>query len=97
MIENPVPSKVYELPKRTNCIQPYEFGEPWSKKTYLWEFGVPHLMPTELVADYKPFLPSDTSRKLGGDTYGASGCAHDGKPRSKTFPGIARAMAEQWG
>jgi len=97
VIENPVPSKVFELPKQTNCIQPYEFGEPWSKKTYLWEFGVPHLMPTEIVEDYKPFLPSGTGRKLRGDSYGARGCAHDGKPRAKTFPGIARAMAEQWG
>ena len=97
VIENPVPTSVYELPRPTNCIQPYEFGEKYSKKTYLWEFGVPHLVPTELVADYKPFLPSGTSRKLGGDSYGAKGCAHDGKPRSKTFPGIAKAMAEQWG
>lgn len=97
VIENPVPSSVYELPKPTNCIQPYEFGEEYSKKTYLWEFGVPHLMPTEIVSDYKPFLPSGTGRKLGGDSYGAKGCAHDGKPRSKTFPGIAKAMAEQWG
>ena len=97
VIENPLPSSIYELPKPTNVIQPYDFGENYSKRTYLWEFGVPPLMPTEIVIDYKPFLPSGTGRKLGGDSYGEKSCAHDGKPRSKTFPGIARAMAEQWG
>lgn len=97
VIENPVPSSIYELPKPTNCIQPYEFGEAFSKKTYLWEFGVPSLVPTEIVANYTPFLPSGTGRKLGGASYGAKSCAHDGKARSKTFPGIAKAMAEQWG
>ena len=97
VIENPVPSTVFELPRPTNCIQPYEFGEPWSKKTYLWEFGVPHLMATEIVPEHRPFLPSGTGRKLGGETYGARGCAHDGKSRAKTFHGIAKAMADQWG
>ena len=96
-VENPVPLKIVDLPPYSQIIEPWMFGEPWSKKTYLWEFGVPHLMPTEIVAERKPFLPSGTGRKLRGDTYGAKGCAHDGKPRAKTFPGIAKAMAEQWG
>lgn len=96
-IENPMPSSVYCMPKQSQVIQPYEFGEPWSKKTYLWLKGLPPLMATEIVPDYKPFLPSGTSRKLGGDSYGAKGCAHESKPRSKTFPGIAKAMADQWG
>ena len=94
VIENPLPSSVYELPKPTNCIQPYFFGEGYTKKTYLWEFGVPPLIQTEIVADAKPYLPSGTGRKLGGDTYGA---AHNAKTRSKTFPCIAKAMADQWG
>lgn len=94
VIENPVPSSVYELPRPTNMIQPWEYGEPYSKKTYLWEFGVPPLMPTAILSDWKPYLPSGTGRKLGGDSYGD---AHDAKTRSVTFKGIAKAMAEQWG
>ena len=96
-IENPMPSSVFCMPKQSQVIQPYEFGEPWSKKTYLWLKGLPPLMATEIVPDHKPFIPSGTGRKLGGDSYGAKGCAHDSKPRSKTFKGIAEAMANQWG
>ena len=96
-IENPMPSSVFCMPKQSQVIQPYEFGEPWSKKTYLWLKGLPPLMATEIVPDHKPFIPSGTGRKLGGDSYGAKGCAHDSKPRRKTFKGIAEAMANQWG
>lgn len=96
-IENPVPSGIYVMPKASQSVQPYEHGHPYSKKTLLWLKGLPPLMATDVITDYKPFLPSRTGRKLGGDSYGAKGCAHDGKPRSKTFPGIAKAMAEQWG
>lgn len=96
-IENPMPSSVFCMPKQSQVIQPYEFGEPWSKKTYLWLRGLPPLMATIIDYDHKPFLPSGTGRKLGGDSYGARGCAHESKPRSKTFPAIAEAMAEQWG
>lgn len=96
-IENPVPSGIYVMPQASQTIQPYEHGHPYSKKTLLWLKGLPPLMATEVIDGYKPFLPSGTGRKLGGDSYGAKGCAHDGKPRSKTFPGIAKAMADQWG
>lgn len=96
-IENPMPLKIVGLPTETQRIQPYQFGEPWSKKTYLWLKSLPELQPTEIVKDYKPFLPSGTGRKLGGDSYGAKKCAHESKARSKTFLGIAKAMAEQWG
>lgn len=95
-IENPMPLKIVGLPTETQRIQPYQFGEPWSKKTYLWLKGLTKLEPTEILSDYKPFIPSGTGRKLGGDTYGARGCAHSSKPRSKTFKGIAEAMADQW-
>ena len=95
-IENPTPSAVYRLPKPTQIVQPYQYGHPYSKRTCLWLKGLPELTPTEIVPDYKPFLPSGTGRKLRGDSYGAKECAHNSKPRSKTFPGIAKAMAEQW-
>lgn len=98
VIENPVPSSIYELPKPTNCIQPYEFGEGFSKKTYLWEFGVPPLMPTEIVKDFKPYVSCGTSRNKGkAEKSGVSRSGGAEKVRSKTFPGIAKAMAEQWG
>lgn len=98
VIENPVPSSIYELPKPTNIIQPYEFGEEYSKKTYLWEFGVPHLMPTELVANFKPYVSCGTSRNKGNkEKSGYSRAGGASRSRSKTFPGVAKAMAEQWG
>ena len=95
-VENPVPLKIVGLPLPTQKIQPFEFGEPFSKCTCLWLKGLPKLLPTDVLADYKPFLPSNTggfSRGKGG----SRGFAHDAKTASKTFPGIAKAMAEQWG
>lgn len=97
-IENPRPLKCVELPKETQRIQPYEYGEPWSKLTYLWLKGLPPLIPTEVVSDYKPYVSCGTSRNKGNPE--KSGMSRRGgaqKVRSKTFPGIARAMAEQWG
>ena len=78
-IENPRPLKIVELPKEDQRIQPYQFGDPWSKLT-----------------EWKPFVPAGTGRKAGGDSYGAR-IPHNSKARSKTFPGIANAMAQQWG
>lgn len=95
-IENPTPLKVVGLPQATQVIQPYQFGEQWSKRTLLWLRGLDPLEPTGIVTDYKPFVPSGTGRKLGGETYGAA-IPHEGKARSVTFEGIAKAMAEQWG
>lgn len=92
-VENPVPSSVFELPPPTQVIQPHEYGEPYTKKTYLWLKGLPPLQPTERLDRAKPFLPSGTVRKLRGDTYGIARTAKD---RSKTFPKIAEAMAAQW-
>lgn len=98
VIENPIPSSIYELPEPTNRIQPYEFGEPFSKKTYLWEFGVPHLTPTEYVDDHRPYVSCGTSRNKGNaEKAGVSRSGGAQRVRSHTFPGIAKAMAEQWG
>lgn len=95
-IENPKPSTVFCMPRPSQVIQPYEFGEPYSKMTYLWLRGLPPLMATEIILDPKPFIPSGTSRKLGGDSYGAAR-TRSSRERSKTFLGIANAMADQWG
>lgn len=96
-IENPRPLKIVGLPKESQHIQPYEYGEPWSKLTYLWLKGLPPLMPTEIVSEYKPYVSCSTSRNKGNKA--KSGMSRAGgaqKVRSKTFPGIAKAMAQQW-
>ena len=96
-VENPVPSRVYELPAYTQVVQPYEYGHPWSKKTCLWLKGLEPLKPTDIVADPKPFCSSGSYSGTHDPKYkGASRKGGSAKSRSKTFPGIAKAMAEQW-
>lgn len=99
-VENPIPSRVYNFPKPTQIIQPYQFDElnahPFTKRTCLWLKGLPPLVPTTPNAQpIGPYVPSWTSRK-DKNKYGAAKRGEDAKNRSKTFPGIARAMAEQW-
>lgn len=95
-IENPTPLKIVGLPEPTQIIQPFEFGEPYSKRTLLWLKFLPPLNPTTILKDYKPYLPSNTSQFAKGKG-GSRGVAHNAKDASKTFVGIAKAMAKQWG
>ena len=95
-VENPTPLKVCGLPKHTQVVQPYEYGHPYSKRTLLWLKGLPPLQSTQLVEKYTPYLPSNTGGLARGQG-GSRGVAHDAKTASKTFKGIAEAMAEQWG
>lgn len=78
--------KAYGFPfKPTQIIQPWQFGHGEQKATCLWLRDLPKLVPTDIVEgrDQRIWkLPPSPDR---------------GKLRSKTFPGIARAMAEQWG
>lgn len=93
--ENPVPLKIYNLPPPTQKVQPYQFGDPFSKATLLWLVGLSPLKPTKVLSRYVPYLPSYTSRNKGDNTKsGAAG--HNQKKRSRFFPGIAEAMATQW-
>lgn len=89
-VENPIPSKIYKLPKYTQIIQPYEHGHPYSKKTCLWLKGLPKLTPTNIV-------PKDRidSTKTAGNWFNKGGKDRQ-KNRAKTFSGIAKAMAKQW-
>ena len=97
-IENPIPSSIYQMPECTQVIQPYEYGEPWSKKTCLWLKGLPALQPTNIIEDHKPYCSSGSYSGTHDPKYkGASRKGGSAKSRSKTFPGIAKAMAEQWG
>lgn len=97
-IENPVPMRVVGLPEKTQAIQPYQFGHPYTKKTYLWLKGLPPLEPTDIVEPVGTYICGNAEiwkkQAARGKVYGKEKSA---KHRSKTFPGIARAMAEQWG
>lgn len=100
-IENPMPSKIFNLPPPTQIIQPYQFDidkkHPWTKKTLLWIKGMNSLIPTTPDAiPAGPYCPAGTSRK-DRSKYGAAKRGEDAKNRAKTFSGIAKAMAEQWG
>lgn len=95
-VENPVPLKIVGLPVPTQKIQPYQYGHPYSKCTCLWLKGLPKLKPTNILSEYKPYLPSNTGGYARGKG-GSRGVAHNAKEASKTFKGIAEAMAEQWG
>ena len=95
-IENPTPLKIVGLPKESQVIQPYQFGHPYSKRTLLWLKGLPELKPTNILTEYTPYLPSNTGGLARGNG-GSRGVAHNAKDASKTFSGIAQAMAEQWG
>ena len=104
-IENPVSSKVFDMPQHTQEIQPYEYQRlddeeqvlhPYTKKTRLWLRGLPCLVPTS--PDEKPvgpYCPAGTGRK-DRSKYGSAKRGEDAKNRAKTFLGIAKAMAEQW-
>lgn len=96
-IENPIGIMSTRYKKPTQIIQPYFFGDPERKSTCLWLKGLPQLVPTDMVEpalikmqDGKYYSPwhVETSRLPK---------AERAKARSKTFPGFARAMAEQWG
>lgn len=84
-IENPIGimSSLYRKPDQ--IIQPWMFGHGETKSTCLWLKNLPKLIPTDIVSGREQKIwrmPPSTDRT---------------KLRSKTFPGIARAMAEQWG
>lgn len=86
-IENVRFHKYVNLPKYTQEIQPYMFGEPYKKATRLWLYGLPKLKPTNIV---KP-----KALWVSASNYGGVCCK--AKDRAKTFKGIAEAMANQWG
>lgn len=94
-VENPTPLKIVGLPVATQVIQPYQFGDPYSKRTLLWLKNLPKLVPTNVLSEYVPYLPSNTGGKKRGQKTSDLGVS--GRARSKTFEGIADAMAEQWG
>jgi site-specific DNA-cytosine methylase len=84
--------EMYSLPRvKTQAIQPYEHGDNAQKTTWLWLKGLPELTPTNIV-DKGEFVTTPSGKRLP-KWYSDN---KSGKNRSKTFPGIAKAMAEQW-
>lgn len=92
-VENPVPSGYWKMPKYTQIIEPYMFGDPWRKRTCLWIRGLPMLLATDIVIPEGLWTGASSCRR---SDYLLKG-HRSSRMRSKTFPGIAKAMAEQWG
>lgn len=98
VVENPTPMKVFNLPKYNQVIEPYEYGHPYKKRTCLWLKGVEPLKPTEIITENLVSWVSGGSKDKNGNPRKTKATTfRDSKTRSKTFPGIAKAMGEQWG
>lgn len=97
-IENPIGVASTRIAKPTQIIEPWQFGDSASKKTCLWLKGLPKLNPTNIV-DKGEIVQFDSGRRMPkwyADLWALSPEKRS-EMRSKTFPGIAAAMAEQWG
>jgi hypothetical protein len=90
-VENPICIMSSRYRKPDQIINPFQFGHPEQKKTCLWLKGLPKLNETKNVYEYMMTLPIKERTRihwLG---------SNKSKERSKTYEGIAEAMAEQWG
>ncbi len=89
-IENPVGIISTKIRKPDQIIQPYEYGHEETKKTCLWLKGLPKLTPTKIMeCRDRNLTPSGQNKLAPSDTRWME--------RSRTYQGIASAMAQQWG
>lgn len=97
-IENPVGIMSSYWRKPNQIINPWQFGDAFEKKTCLWLKGLPELQPTNIV-EIPPRKKFDSGKSMPSWYAEAWHLPKEerAKLRSKTFPGIAKAMAEQWG
>lgn len=97
-IENPIGVMSTEWRKPDQIIQPYEYGHPARKATCLWLKNLPLLQSTEVVEPEIYYYTAKNGR-IKSDSKWRCQCKKEdrAKHRAKTFPGIAKAMAEQWG
>lgn len=99
-IENPVGIMNTRFRKPNQIVQPWQFGDSASKKTCLWLKNLPLLVPTDIV-DPGEYIEFGSGRRLA--KWYSDGLTKTKTPeerriwRSKTFPGFAKAIAEQWG
>ena len=104
-VENPhsVMQKLYKPPAQV--VEPWWFGDPYVKRTHLWLRGLPELNPDKPVTPLGRVTTgggswrTDTAagRKAMSAYEDSEGRANRARVRSRTFPGLARAMADQWG
>jgi len=92
-LENPVGMLSRHLPVKPHYIQPYDFGHPESKRTGLWLHGLPALKPTQVLT--KPACGYWENQTPSGQS-NVPESKDRWKLRSKTYSGIAAAMATQW-
>lgn len=95
-VENPVPHHYAALPNYCQIIHPWQFGDEVQKKTCLWLKNLPLLVPTKIVPKGKRYIGKD-GKPNGSKWYQFPPPGDRWKYRSRTFQGIADAMAEQWG
>lgn len=93
-IENPVGLLSRVTGKPTQIIQPWQFGHPDLKATCLWLRGLAPLVPTNVV---EPGFKIDGKGRRSSRIHRMSAGPERARERSRTFSGIAEAMAEQWG
>ena len=96
-VENPIGAIGTRIRKSTQTIQPWQFGHDASKATCLWLHNLPPLRPTAFV---EPRIVNGKQRWSNQTDSGQNRLPPSKdrwKIRSETYPGIARAMAEQWG
>jgi hypothetical protein len=91
-LENPMNVLGAMIGKRTQAIQPYQFGHMEQKETWLWLHGLQPLKPTKHVYYQMMKLPRKQRERL----HYLSPGPNRGKERSRTFTGIADAMSRQW-
>jgi hypothetical protein len=101
-VENPIGIMSTTYRKPDQIIQPYHYGDPFQKSTCLWLKGLPKLKPTNVVdpGQFVEWITAKGEKKRQPKWYYDAlklSPAERAKARSKTFPGIAQAMAQQWG
>ena len=98
-IENPIGIMSNRLCKPSQIVQPFHFGDQARKTTCLWLKNLPPLEHTNVVGEGEriTFKSGKSQPKWYSDAFSKSKSAEERRTmRSKTFPGMARAMAEQW-
>jgi len=96
-IENPIGIISSHIRKPDQIIQPYWFGHPYQRATCLWLKNLPKLVPTNLVDRGEIYVTKSGRSRGGAWTMNLGPTKDRWKIRSRTFQGVADAMAEQWG
>ena len=104
-IENPIGIMSNNWRKPDQIIQPYQFGDKFQKSTCIWLKGLHNLVPTDIVekGEFVEWVDKKTHKKKRQSKWffdalkNAKTAQERSCLRSKTFPGIAKAMATQWG